>query len=96
MAQIEDLQRPCERWYAERESEFIGRFGGQFIVMSYFEKSEMIARGLGHIATNWPVCSESRPYVVSQKALEAMERFEAQFGDAGSYCRRIGDPVMDF
>jgi hypothetical protein len=94
MQQINELQRPCERWYAEREAEFINSAKGKYIVISYFDKPEMLARGLGHIAKNWP-CS-TRPYVIGSMALEVFEQFEALYGVAGSYRRRIGDPIMDF
>jgi hypothetical protein len=92
MAQIEDLQRPCERWYAEREAEFIRSAKGKYIAISYFDRPEMLERGLEHIVKNWP--SDSRPYVIG--STDVFEQFEALYGVAGSYRRRIGDPIMDF
>jgi hypothetical protein len=83
MTQIEDLQRVCERWYAEREGELIRSAKGKYIAISYFDQPELLARGLGHIAKNWP--SDARPYVVGSKALDVFEQFEAQYGVAGSY-----------
>jgi hypothetical protein len=92
--QLDDVQRPCERWYAEREAEFLRMARGKFIAISYFDKVEMLSRGLGHIAKNWP--SDERPYVLAQSELEMIGLFHLRFGGAGSYCRRVGDPIMEF